>query len=71
MAGALARRISGTLGLRGADAYVLLHGAAYGRYLALSPVVARPVQRGYDEADLENVIAVPCLWFFQMQIQSR
>ncbi|OEL27291.1 hypothetical protein BAE44_0011690, partial [Dichanthelium oligosanthes] len=47
--------------------YVLLHGAAYGRYLALSPDLAAPpghrgrraVQRDYDEADMRAVMWRP------------
>ncbi|KAJ1286820.1 hypothetical protein BS78_03G381500 [Paspalum vaginatum] len=42
----------------GAD-YVLLYGAAYGRYLACSPGRRRVVQRNYNSEDQDNVLWVP------------
>nr|CAB3468214.1 unnamed protein product [Digitaria exilis] len=51
---------------RDGDNYVLLHGAAYGRYLALSDEAAphgcvgkRAVQRGYDDPELDAVMWKP------------
>ena len=54
--------------LRDGIDYVLLHGAAYGRYLALSPGEEEPagpdrgvpaIQRGYDARDLDAVMWRP------------
>jgi hypothetical protein len=53
--------------LRDGIDYVLLHGAAYGRYLALSPDEEEPaghrgvpaIQRGYDSRDLDAVMWRP------------
>lgn len=54
--------------LRDGIDYVLLHGAAYGRYLALSPDEEEPaglqgvvpaIQRGYDAPDLDAVMWKP------------
>ncbi|WVZ67669.1 hypothetical protein U9M48_016716 [Paspalum notatum var. saurae] len=45
--------------VRDGDDYVLLYGAAFGRYLASSPGRRRVVQCNYNSEDQDNVLWVP------------